>query len=331
MGPHALAVDGGNTKSLALVATLDGSVRGTGRSGCGDIYASTPEAALIELERAIQQAMSEAGVMADDLATAGFSLAGADWPEDFTFLEAEMRRHVGPATQMVVVNDSIGALRGGTADGEGVAVVCGTGTAIGARSGDRTWHTSFWGEDRGALAMGRAALRAMIRAELGIDRPTSLAGPALQAMGVGRVGDLLHAATVRGAPRTLLAGLAPVVLDAADAGEPVATRIVSDAGHVLGEYAGAAARAVGLADRPHTLVLTGGVFRHQSALLRAGILAALPRAWLGADPFEPVVGALFLALDGLDRSVDTAELRRTLPPSAWFASDPRAIPEVGVP
>ncbi len=33
-----LAVDGGNTKTIALVAALDGTILGAGRGGCGDIY-----------------------------------------------------------------------------------------------------------------------------------------------------------------------------------------------------------------------------------------------------------------------------------------------------
>src|SRR5205807_1808836 len=35
-----LAVDGGNTKTIALVASLDGTILGAGRGGCGDIYAA---------------------------------------------------------------------------------------------------------------------------------------------------------------------------------------------------------------------------------------------------------------------------------------------------
>ncbi len=33
-----LGVDGGNTKTIALVAALDGTILGAGRGGCGDIY-----------------------------------------------------------------------------------------------------------------------------------------------------------------------------------------------------------------------------------------------------------------------------------------------------
>ena len=35
---YVLGVDGGNTKTIAIVAALDGTILGTGRGGCGDIY-----------------------------------------------------------------------------------------------------------------------------------------------------------------------------------------------------------------------------------------------------------------------------------------------------
>src|SRR5205807_10529707 len=37
-GDYVLAVDGGNTKTIALVAALDGTILGAGRGGCADIY-----------------------------------------------------------------------------------------------------------------------------------------------------------------------------------------------------------------------------------------------------------------------------------------------------
>jgi N-acetylglucosamine kinase-like BadF-type ATPase len=324
MGTLALAVDGGNTKTLALVTTLDGAVRGTGRSGIGDIYASSPEPALRELERAIRQAMDEAGAAPADLACAGFSIAGADWPEDYAFLEAEMRRRVGPTTELVVVNDAIGALRAGTSDGQGVAVVCGTGAAIGARYGDRSWHSSFWGEDRGGLALGRATVRALVRSELGLGPPVGFAERALDVFGVTTVEDLLHVGTRRGAPYATFARLAPVVLDAAESGDPLAVRIVTESGRAIGEYTAAAARVVGLPPGSHALVLTGGILRHPNTLISAGIIGAMPGTRVVTDGYEPVIGALFLGLDRIGRSVDQEVLEGTLPPESWFASvEPR--------
>src|SRR6187549_866822 len=92
--PLVLGLDGGNTKSVAIVAGLDGMVLGTGRAGCGDIHGVPVEAAIGELTTAIDGAIHEAGGSRDDVVAAGCSLAGADWPEDVVLLEAEIRQRL---------------------------------------------------------------------------------------------------------------------------------------------------------------------------------------------------------------------------------------------
>src|SRR5437764_3190546 len=89
---YVLGVDGGNTKTIALVAALDGTILGAGRGGCGDIYnaviTGTPwpdpaAAAIANIEYAVETALQAANVQPSDLVTAVFNMAGADWPEDF--------------------------------------------------------------------------------------------------------------------------------------------------------------------------------------------------------------------------------------------------------
>jgi N-acetylglucosamine kinase-like BadF-type ATPase len=316
--PLVLGLDGGNTKTVAIVAGVDGTVLGSGRSGCGDIYATTVNAALAEVEAAIDGALREAGGSRDDVVAAGCSLAGADWPEDFDLLEAEMRRRLPRLSQIVIVNDAIGALRAGTPDGQGAAVVCGTGSAIGARSRGQTWHASFWGEDGGAVTIGRAALRVMMRADLEIDPPVAFTGRALERLEVPTVAALVHRATMRGSSRTLLGALAPIVLDAADAGDPAACEIMTKIGRVLGEYAAVAVRRVGLDTAAFPLVLAGGVFLHRSPILRDEIARAVPGGRLIETEFEPVVGALLLAFDRLEGGVELDRLRESLPHADLF-------------
>src|SRR5438105_15674954 len=70
-----LGVDGGNTKTVAIVARADGTVVGTGRAGCADIHnAPSPEAAIAEIARASASALGAAGARGDGLAAAAFSL-----------------------------------------------------------------------------------------------------------------------------------------------------------------------------------------------------------------------------------------------------------------
>ena len=324
-----LGVDGGNTKTLALIARDDGVILGTGRAGCGDIYgAGSPAAAIAEIERAVDAALTEAGISPAALSASAFSLAGADWPEDFRLLEDAMRER-GYGQRIVVVNDAMGALRAGSPDGTGVVVACGTGAAIGARGTDgRIWHSSFWQEAQGADELSSRALRAVYRAELGIDPPTLLTERILAAFDARSIESVLHRMTARDVPRPATRRqLVRPLFDAADAGDAAARRIVISHGKALGDYAVAAARQVRLLGQPFPLVLTGGVLRHPSPLLRDALVErvrkAAPNVHVTQSRFEPAVGAVLLALDLAGAKTDAVLLERletTLPVPAFFAT-----------
>jgi len=56
-----LGVDGGNTKTLALVATADGAIVGAGRGGPCDIYdVAHPDAAIGNVLDAVRDALAGA-------------------------------------------------------------------------------------------------------------------------------------------------------------------------------------------------------------------------------------------------------------------------------
>jgi N-acetylglucosamine kinase-like BadF-type ATPase len=306
-----LAVDGGNTKTLAVVADAAGRPLGTGRSGCSDIYnAASPDVALEAIEAAVRAALAEAGVEAGEVAAAAFSLAGADWPEDFALLETALPRRLGLRGPPLVVNDALGALRGGSPDWTGIAVVSGTFNAIGARHADgRVFHLGFWPDGAGGRTLGEEALDAVTRADLGIGPRTVLTERALALYGAADPIDLLHAFTRRGGlGETSKDRMAPVVLDAADEGDTVAGAIVARAGRVLGQQARACADRLGLALAGTRVVLTGGVFAHPTDRLAEATMAELPEAVPVRHGPPPVAGALLLALDRLGARVDVLDL-----------------------
>ena len=313
---YLLGVDGGNTKTIALVARDDGTILGAGRGGCGDIYgAATPEAAVDQIAYAVDSALQGAGVSSADIAFGGFSLAGADWHADFEYLKAALTQR-GYGKTIAVYNDAIGALRAGSADGTGVVIGCGTGTAIGARSrSGKIWHGSFWQEPFCGHEMGRRALQAVYRAELGIQPPTTLTAALLRYFAAPNLERLLYQFTARDVehPTSVeVARLSRVVLDEAVQGDATAREIIMSLGHGLAEYALAAARQVGIEHEPFTLVFNGGVFRHESTALIDAILERIRPVAPGVQPTasrrEPAVGALLLAFEGADIPVDEALL-----------------------
>ena len=125
--------------------------------------------------------------------------------------------------------------------------------------------------------------------------------------------------------RRNLDGLTPVLLDEAEAGDPLARSIVREHGSALGNYVQVAARRVGLESTAFALVLAGGVFRHTSSLLANTIIekvrATSPEVRPMLSRFEPIIGVLFSALEAAGVVIDDdllAKLIPTIPPAALF-------------
>ena len=310
-----LGVDAGNTKTVALVVTEDGAVLGSGRGTCGDIHNSAgPAAAVEQIVAASRAALEAAGVGAADLAATGFSLAGADWPEDFTYLVGELRRRLSLRAEPEVVNDAVGGLRSGSDDMIGVSVVIGTHVALAGRNaaGD-LFHLGFWPDSTGAHGLGSLGLAAIWRHMLGLGPETSLVGRALARWNASDPEDLLHLLTRIGAPEeTQAARFADAVLDEADAGDPVAAAIVETVAGRMGDYARVCAERTGQLGAPFTLVLCGSVLRHPSPLLRSALLARVPDGQPVYPDVEPVAGAVLLAADRIGARPDVTQLRAPL-------------------
>jgi N-acetylglucosamine kinase-like BadF-type ATPase len=286
-----LAIDGGNTKSIAVVATTDGVVLGHGLGGCGDIYgAPSEEDALANLSAIATTALAEARVDAAEISAMVASVAGADWPEDFELFERELVQRLGLSCPRLVENDGLGPLRLGDPSGTGVAVVLGTGVAIGARGPDgKTWNSSFWP----AILMttpGQRALEAVYRCELGLGPPTALTERLLSYFGVADVEALLHGFTQRIGrfPPILKQQIGVMLLEEDATGDAVARDIVGRYASDVAEYALVAAKKAGLGGR-FTLVLTGGLLSNRGSSLAATLASRVRDSAAGAQPVLPAV------------------------------------------
>ena len=322
-----LGVDGGNTKTVALLSTEDGTVVGAGRSGCSDIFNAPSEAAALnELDEAISTALAQAGAASDAIESAVFCLAGADWPEDLAFLHEALAEH-RYARRFYVANDTLAGLRAGTADGTGIILAYGTGGAIAARNarGD-FWHSGFWAEPLGGGAIGRLALWAVIRAELGLAPPTDLTELLASHFDVKNVEALVKLHNGRNArvfTEIDMSRLAPLVLNAAADGDSAAMAVLDGQASLVAGYARVAANKVGLVMKDSPVVLAGGVFRHESGLMSEMVQQHLAHDSLSitAADGEPATGALMLALEaaGLEMTPTRLDaMERTAPGSDFY-------------
>lgn len=310
-----LGVDGGNTKTIAVVADSTGAVFGIGRGGCTDVHGvNGADGACAELSRTIRAALGGAGCGEPDLDIGVFSLAGADWPEDQQRLDGHLRADFDFGFDPVILNDAIGGLRSGAPDWEGIALICGTGNAVGARRRDGvSFHLGFWPDTIGAVVLSGFALDAVQRDYLRLGPETSLTDRALELYGAKDPLELLHLFTrVDGFGRSEQVMMSPVLFDEAERGDEVAHQMVVKAGAALGAQGRISAERIGLDIVGTPVVMSGGLFRHPSKILEHTVMQELPGARAARTDRPPVVGPLLVAIDMVGESCDPDRLHRSL-------------------
>lgn len=315
---YYVGLDVGGTKTLCLVADQHGHIVGFGRAGCGSYEYHGVAPARVENEKAVQAALSAAGITVGDLTAAGLGVAGADLPEDYDMLEREIYTPMFGDLPRVFRNDSFAALRGGAASGWGVVVACGTGCTCAGKNaaGDETRVGGLgpeFGDACTGTSIGEEGLRAVWRARDGIIPPTTLTALFVERAGCPDVETLFKKVYHREiAPRSL-EPRAPLVFRAAVDGDDAARAILQSGGRYLGAMATAVARRLGMAGEAFEVVLAGSVFKGEgpdlTSAMEAVIRAECPRARLVRPRFEPVVGALLLAYDSGNAWSETLDNR----------------------
>jgi len=297
-----LGVDGGGSKTHALVADEHGEVLGFASSGRSNWEDIGLEAAGAALAGAIGDALAAAGVAPGDLAASAFGLAGLDWDADRPVLGAVLDP-LGLGWPRWLDNDSFIALRAGTGRPYGVVVIAGTGhVAAGRDPTGRTFRTfglgPMYGDFGSATDVAEEAVLAVADAWTGRGPATSLSRLLPPLAGCGTPEELLQRLS-RGL--VALPEAAPLVLRQAEAGDPACRAIVLQAGAALGDAAAVVARRLDLQHETFEVVMAGGLFAGRNRLLETTLADALHRVAPRAAPVhltcQPVVGAALEALE----------------------------------
>jgi N-acetylglucosamine kinase-like BadF-type ATPase len=327
MERFVVGVDGGTTKTIALVSDLQGHILGAARAGGTNCVGTVVEGPMAVVAGAIRQALDRAGVTVDQVAVAVCCLAGADWPEDHVARQQALQAH-SIARRVVVKNDTFAGLRAGTTQPWGVVIAAGTATNTAAIAPDgREWAFGYYEDGGGAGDVARAAVRAVLRQEDGRGEPTLLTKRVLAHLGLPSAEALLRALLAKELPAGRIYGLCPLVFTAACDGDRVARNILTQQGACLADYAVAIIRRFDMAGLAFDVVLSGSLFKGEGPLLvdtiTHAIHAAAPGARIVRAQREPAVGAVLLALDAADAAVSDecyANLDRSVPEPAFFST-----------
>lgn len=299
-GSYVVGVDGGGTKTAAVLADGKGHLLGRGVAGPANYHVVGFSAACEAIEAAVNAAWADAGLSPQPLRGLCLGLAGAHRPEEKALFQDWARaRH--PSACVVVVNDVELVLAAGTPEGWGLALISGTGSiAFGRTSDGRTARADGWGHllgDQGSgYAIGLAALRAVMCAYDGRGPATDLTDAILGVWRLATPSDLVP--RVYGAPhgKEEIAALARTVETVAERGDAVAARILATAGEELALAAWAVVQRLGLTG-PIPCALAGSVLV-KGLLVRQAFEVAAEERGLALAPAtavpEPALGALKL-------------------------------------
>jgi N-acetylglucosamine kinase-like BadF-type ATPase len=313
---YILGIDGGNSKTHALITDERGVPSGFGEAGASDYQEVGIEQAQWAWSKAIHQALDQAGIQSEEITDASFCLAGADLPEDYVLLQSRVEQLL-PQAKVKVKNDTIAALRAGLYESSyGVTVVVGAGFNAAGR-GHRGQEIVMpglgylSGDYGGGRWLGRQVIRAVTRAWDGRGPKTTLSRLVLDQMGVRDEHELIRLLRCAADVQDRILDLVPLVFEAAYQGDAIARSFLIALGEEVGLTASVLIHRLGLENESVPVVLSTSVFRGKGPLLLEVITQSVhrsaPLARVIIPEFLPVVGAVLEAMDEtgicLDRTV----------------------------
>ncbi len=270
-----LGVDGGGSKTEAVIMDDGLRVLGTGMAGPSNTSFIPHETAVNAFRDAISQAMKEAGVRASDIDVTGSTFAVGI---------RDALAELGISAPFHRISEGHVAFeRAGLQERRGVVVVAGTGCSIWGMNAEREYCIGGWGavlgDDGSAYDIGRRGIRRAFMAVDGRCPATKLTDAVLEYFGVRKIWDVIGRLLGTQVNQSLIAGFARRVGELAAAGDEAALEIVEQVGEELGEMAAFVARQVFDAEDEFPFVLSGGVFNLGSLII---------------DPFRAVVTPQFV-------------------------------------
>jgi N-acetylmuramic acid 6-phosphate etherase len=296
-GERTLGVEGGGTKTAwVFLETVSGAnasawefrVLEQGKLPASNFRLTSPErlrAILAELPKQIDRA--------------GVFLAGCGTEEDRCALK-QICLEIWPNAKIVTGSDRDSGLAAALDHGDGIVVNAGSGSSVTGRRGERIERAGGWGhilgDAGGGYFLSIHALR-LVLSEHDLGRSEmDFTAKILRVLSLNNLDELVR--WVQTADKMELAMLAPVVFEAATAGDGRMMEIIEEGARVLCEYTEA------VASRLHLLapkvVLIGGLFQRDSIYthaFRRRLKKNLPDARVTTAERAPELGAAWLAAE----------------------------------
>jgi len=324
MAEAVLGIDGGATRTRAVLITESGHLLGYGQSGPTNYDTVGIKNTTQHLTDAINQTLHQANSPTLDIKSVFLGMAGVVSQSDRNvILEIASGIPIIKDADLQVDHDLRIALPGGLIGAPGDVLIVGTGSSCyGENRQGQKLRVGGWGhllDDGGSsYYLGLQALISIIRAADGRIPPTLLSKKVMQNLEITDVENIMWRVYHRSLQPIEIAALAPLVIDAAEMGDTTSLKIINNGVHELALLVLTAASRLGYnsgesADHEKLrIALTGGLVK-ASRLYRETLLSAiyeiLPASQVQQPVLPPVFGAALLALNtsGISANLDLIE------------------------
>src|SRR5262245_32102568 len=308
---YYLGIDGGGTKTHAVITNSNYDILGEGFSGGANPLRIGLEEAVSHIDEAVTEACEQAGISRSRIDSACAAIAGINHPIHYHTMKDALDE-VLQIAELELVTDARAALEGALDGKPGVVVIAGTGSiAIGINKEGQQARAGGFGptlSDEGSgYDIARRALKAVVASYDGRSPQTKLSQLICDKLGVASAGDLPGVIYNSDSEPVDIAPLAELVDEAAREGDQVAREILSAAGGDLGRLAVSVVGKLALGNQPFRVACVGSVFRSGDLVLRPlreAVLSIAPNALIGPPLYPPAIGAVKLARDQFAKDLD---------------------------
>jgi len=310
-----LGIDGGGTKTVCVLATLDGKVIGRGSGGTTNPNLVSALEINETLQKAIQEAIQNLPELQIEAVCGGIAGVGASEEKQVEvsnvigqilstppFCHALSKRF-NPSVNIEVVSDVVITLVAGAGKRHGIVAISGTGSVVyGETIKGQRIKIGGWGyplDEGSGYAIGRKAIKEILRAYDANGKTTLLAQKVLNVWNLSSMQDVVDYIYQKTTKPTDIANLAKIVNSAASAGDESAKDILRKMAKDLYFNISAAIKQIDFGKEGATLVLSGGVLTNikiVSEIIIKKVRAELPAITAIQLCREPVKGAIILAL-----------------------------------
>lgn len=308
---YVLGIDGGGTKTAAVVTDENGTVYIKAEAGRSNPNTLSKDEFELVMGNLFRQLRSLDDVVFSQIRVCFAGMAGVRESNRKSEVEQLLSKFLPPGTAIFIENDAVNALYSGTLGKPGIVQISGTGSiTIGMDETGKIERVGGWGylfDDVGSgFDLANHALKAVFREYDGRGESTALTHRLLESFKVRTVPDLIEKIYTGEHPRSIISPLSKLVVETAQSGDSVAQTIIDRACSEMAQSINACYTKIFERNERVIVVLSGGVFQNYELFkrkLESETVNSLPNLIYQPTVISPVGGAVVAGLSRSGNSV----------------------------